>query len=74
MKRILVVLGALLLLSGIALVAYESFNVSPPLLGSESGQIASINYLAFFGFALGGAGVLILVFSFIQWYTKPRPK
>ncbi len=74
MKRTLVVLGALLLIAGTTLVAYDNFAASPPLLGSESGQGASINYLAFFGFALGGAGVLILVFSFIQWYTKPRPK
>ena len=74
MTKTLVVVGALLILVGIALITYESFNSGPPVLGAVTGQSTGVNYLAFFGFALGGAGILILIFSFVQWFTKPRPK
>jgi hypothetical protein len=72
MKKAIVVLGVILVLAGVAILAYDSSVVQPPLLGAESDQGASVNYLAFFGLALGGGGFLILLFSAFQRYGKRR--
>jgi ABC-type cobalamin transport system permease subunit len=74
MKKAMVVIGITLVLAGAIILAYDTSLVKPPLLGVESGQVASVNYLAFFGFALGGGGFLVLLFSVFQWYVKRRLK
>ncbi len=73
MKNPIVVLGVILILAAIIVFAYGSVAVQPPLMGTDTSQGANVNYLAFFSFALGGGGILILVFSIFQWYLKRRP-
>jgi len=68
------VLGVALVLLGAAVLVYENFTTPPPLLVSGNNQGSQVNYLAFFGFAFGGAGFLILLFSFFQWFGKRRLK
>jgi hypothetical protein len=74
MKKALVILGVCLLIAGVATFAVENFKGYPPLLGSVSEQADSVNYLTFFGFAFGGAGVLILAFVVLQWFWMRRSK
>ncbi len=74
MKKGVVAFGAILVLAGIIILAYDNGAVQPPVLGGEIGQGASVDYLSFFGFALGGGGILILLFSVFQWRGKRRPK
>ncbi len=69
-----VLLGvSLILISGVIL-AYQTLTGYPPLLGAGDGQSTYVDYVAFFCFALGGAGVLILLFGFLQWFTKWGPE
>ncbi len=72
MKNVVVVLGAILVLAAIVVFAYDTVAFQPPLMGAETGQ-GNVNYLIFFSLALGGGGILILVFSVFQWYRKRRP-
>jgi hypothetical protein len=74
MNKILVALGVFLILVGAAVLVYVNLAPQQPLLGSGSSQGATVDYLSFFGFALGGGGVLVLLFSFFQWYGKWRSK
>ncbi len=69
-----VALGVILVLAGIAAIAYDCWSAQTPVLGGQSGQEASVDYMAFFGFALGGGGFLILLFSVFQWRGKRRPR
>ena len=69
-----VVLGFTLILISGAILAYKNLTGYPSLLGSEDGQSTYVDYVAFFCFALGGAGVLILLFGFLQWFTKWGPE
>ncbi len=68
-----VLLGLLLILAGALIYTYSSFTVAPPILTGNS-QNTSIDYMAFFSIALGGAGALILLFGFWQWANKREPK
>jgi hypothetical protein len=69
-----VALGISLILASGAIFAYENLTSSPPVLGSENGQNPNEDYIAFFAFALGGGGVLILLFAFLQRFGKWGPK
>jgi hypothetical protein len=73
-RTFVVVLGVSLILASGVIFAYENLTSSPSVLGSENGQSANIDYVAFFAFALGGGGVLILLFAFLQWFGKWGPK
>ncbi len=75
MKKILVImLGGSLVLASVAIFAFRNFANYPPLLGSGDGQSPDVDFLAFFSLALGGGGVLILLFAFLQWFGKWGPK
>ena len=75
MNRIfIVVLGVSLILASVAIFAFENLANSPPVLGSGNGQGRNGDYVAFFAFALGGGGVLILLFAFLQWFGRWGPK
>ncbi len=75
MKIILVVLGVSLILAAVTIYSYGALTASPPLLlGSEGNQEVGVDYFAFFGFAFGGAGAIILLFTVLQWYLRLRPK
>ena len=75
MNRIFVVLlGVSLILASVAIFAYENLTSSPPVLGSGNGENTDGDYVAFLAFALGGGGVLILLFAFLQWFGKWGPK
>ncbi len=75
MKKGLVVgLGVSLLLASVAFFTYGRLTENPPYLSSENGQNSNVDYVAFFGFALGGAGILILLFAFLQWFSKWGPE
>ena len=75
MNRIFVVLlGVSLILASGAIFAYENLTSSLPVLGSGNGQSTDGDYVAFLAFALGGGGVLILLFAFLQWFGKWGPK
>jgi hypothetical protein len=63
-----VLLGVSLILISGAILAYKS------LIGSGDGQSTYVDYVVFFCLALGGAGVLILLFGFLQWFTKWGPE
>ena len=69
-----VLLGVSLILISGAILAYKNFTGYPPLLGSGDGQGTNVDYVTFFCLALGGAGVLILLFGFLQWFTKWGPE
>jgi len=69
-----VLLGITLILISGAILAYRSLTDYPPLLGSGDGQATYADYIAFFCFGLGGAGVLILLFAFLQWFTSWGPE
>ena len=69
-----VLLGVSLILISGAILAYKNLTGYPSLLGSEDGQSTYVDYVAFFCFALGGAGFLILLFGFLQWFTKWGPE
>ncbi len=71
---IVALLGVSLILVSGAILAYKSFTTYPPLVGSGDGQSTNVDYVTFFCFALGGAGVLILLFAFLQWFTKWGPE
>ena len=66
------VLGLFLLLVSIAIFAYGSLTQDALLQGSENGKSNNVDYLAFFGFAFGGAGFLIFLFAVWQWIGKWR--
>jgi len=77
MNKVLVIIGTVLILASATIFASQNFTTQrtyPPVVSSESGQATTVNYVAFFGFAFGGAGFLILLFSFFQWYGKRRSK
>ena len=73
-KTFVVILGASLILASLAVFAYKYLTNFPPLLSSGNGQNTYVDYATFFGFALGGAGVLILLFAFLQWFGKWGPE
>ncbi len=72
-KNLTLLLGVCLLIAGVVIFGYRSFSASEPLVSSGAFQQAagSVDYVAFFGLALGGAGALILVFAVWQWFKKP---
>jgi len=69
-----VVLGFTLILISGAILAYKSLTDYPPILGSGDGNGTYMDYVVFFCFGLGGAGVLILLFAFFQWFTSWGPE
>ncbi len=71
-KSLAIVLGVSLLLASAMLFVVQDFNERPPILTGNSQS--EFNYVAFFGFALGGAGALILLFAFLQWLSEWGPK
>jgi hypothetical protein len=73
-KTLIVMLGVSLIAASILVLAYNSVTNNPPLLGSGSGQSTSFDYVNFFCIALGGAGILILSFAFLQWHTRDNNK
>jgi hypothetical protein len=73
MKNAIIVLGIILVLAAIIVFTYGTVAFQPPLMGTETTQGTNVNYLAFFSFALGGGGILILAFSVFQWFRKRRP-
>ena len=73
-KTLVVMLGTSLILASVAIFAYKNLTNYPPYLSSENGESTYVDYVAFFGFALGGAGFLILLFAFLQWFGKWGPE
>jgi hypothetical protein len=72
-KLLVAILGISLILASVAIFAYDKLEPFPPYLSSTNGQSSSVDYVAFFCFGLGGAGVLILVFALLQLFGNDRP-
>jgi hypothetical protein len=73
-KLLVAILGVSLIVASVAIFAYYSLETSPPYLSSANGQSNSMDYVAFFCFGLGGAGVLILLFALLQLFGKRGPE
>jgi hypothetical protein len=73
-KLLVAILGISLILASVAIFAYDSLKTSLPYLSSANGQSTNVDYVAFFCFGLGGAGVLILVFALLQLFGKWGPE
>ena len=73
-KLLVAILGVLLILASIAIFAYDNLTYYPIYTTSENGQTTVVDYVTFFCFGLGGAGVLILVFALLQLFGKLGPE
>ncbi len=73
-KLLIAILGISLILASVAIFAYDSLKTSPLYLSSANGQNTNVDYVAFFCFGLGGAGVLILLFALLQLSGKWGPE
>jgi hypothetical protein len=73
-KLLVAILGISLIVASVAIFAYDSLETSPPYLSSTNGQSTNVDYIAFFCFGLGGAGVLILLFALLQLFGKRGPE
>jgi hypothetical protein len=73
-KHLVAILGISLILASVAIFAYDNLTYYPIYATSDNGQSTIVDYVGFFCFGIGGAGVLILVFALLQLFGKLGPE